>query len=87
MFSFCSVSTLCVQAHRVPPSDAASSMKDAALAIGAPVPMADKRWDSKVFETPTPWELGTGNPVDMSYLDCPDQLRPFIPRGQGALKG
>ena len=62
-------------------------MKNAALAIGAPVPMADKLWDSKVFETPTPWEHATGNPVDMSYLDCPDQLRPFIPRGQGAPQG
>ena len=63
------------------------SMKDAALAIGAPVPMADKLWDSKVFETPTPWEHGTGVPVVTSYLDCPDQLRPFIPRGQGAPQG
>ena len=50
------------------------SMKNAALAIGAPVPMADKLWDSKVFEIPTPWEHGTGNQVDMSYLDCPDQI-------------
>ena len=62
-------------------------MNDPALASGAPVAMADILWDSKVFETPTPWEHGTGNPVDMSYLDCPDQLRPFIPRGQGASHG
>ena len=67
--------------------EGSEKMKDAALAVGAPVPMASKLWDSKAFETPTPWEHQPGVLVDTSYLDCPDQKHPFIPRGQGAPTG